>query len=111
MGFGLTPLLGDRRGFMPPQLKTKQNNNVLTLTVKSKVKISSIFVALLENMNFKQRIVASPLLKNPLYLSNPIVLSKNKELVLVVKVTIWYIAQWWRLGSCVWWKIILSMES
>ena len=24
MGFGLTPLLGDRRGFMPPQLKTKQ---------------------------------------------------------------------------------------
>ena len=25
MGFGLTPLLGDRRGFMPPQLKTKQD--------------------------------------------------------------------------------------
>ena len=25
MGFGLTPLLGDRRGFMPPQLKTKQH--------------------------------------------------------------------------------------
>ena len=24
MGFCLTPLLGDRRGFMPPQLKTKQ---------------------------------------------------------------------------------------
>ena len=24
-GFGLTPLFGDRRGFMPPQLKTKQN--------------------------------------------------------------------------------------
>jgi hypothetical protein len=23
MGFGLTPLFGDRRGFMPPQLKTK----------------------------------------------------------------------------------------
>ena len=23
-GFGLTPLFGDRRGFMPPQLKTKQ---------------------------------------------------------------------------------------
>ena len=23
MGFGLTPLLGDCRGFMPPQLKTK----------------------------------------------------------------------------------------
>ena len=23
MGFGQTPLLGDRRGFMPPQLKTK----------------------------------------------------------------------------------------
>ena len=44
-------------------------------------------------------------------LSNPIFLNKNKELVLVVKVTIWYIAQWWRLGSCVWWKIILSMES
>ena len=24
-GFGLTPLFGDHRGFMPPQLKTKQN--------------------------------------------------------------------------------------
>ena len=24
-GFGLTPLFGDRRGFMPPQLKTKTN--------------------------------------------------------------------------------------
>ena len=24
-GLGLTPLFGDRRGFMPPQLKTKQN--------------------------------------------------------------------------------------
>ena len=23
-GLGLTPLLGDHRGFMPPQLKTKQ---------------------------------------------------------------------------------------
>ena len=23
-GLGLTPSLGDRRGFMPPQLKTKQ---------------------------------------------------------------------------------------
>ena len=23
-GFGLTPLFGDRRGYMPPQLKTKQ---------------------------------------------------------------------------------------
>ena len=26
MGFGLTPLFGDRRGFMPPQLKTKTTN-------------------------------------------------------------------------------------
>ena len=26
-GFGLTPLLGDRRGFMPPQLKTKKQTN------------------------------------------------------------------------------------
>ena len=25
--FGLTPLFGDRRGFMPAQLKTKQNKN------------------------------------------------------------------------------------
>jgi hypothetical protein len=24
MGFGLTPLLGDCRGFMPPQLKTNK---------------------------------------------------------------------------------------
>jgi hypothetical protein len=24
-GFGLTPLFGDRRGFMPPQLKKKKN--------------------------------------------------------------------------------------
>ena len=26
MGFGLTPSFGDRRGFMPPQLKTKQTS-------------------------------------------------------------------------------------
>jgi hypothetical protein len=26
-GLGLTPLFGDRRGFMPPQLKTKQEQN------------------------------------------------------------------------------------
>jgi hypothetical protein len=25
-GLGLTPLFGDRRGFMPPQLKTKQKD-------------------------------------------------------------------------------------
>ena len=32
MGFGLTPLLGDRRGFMPPQLKTnKQTKQLHTL--------------------------------------------------------------------------------
>ena len=24
-GFGLTPLFGDRRGYMPPQLKTKHS--------------------------------------------------------------------------------------
>jgi hypothetical protein len=27
MGFGLTPSFGDRRGFMPPQLKTKQKQH------------------------------------------------------------------------------------
>ena len=26
-GFGLTPLSGDRRGYMPPLLKTKQNSD------------------------------------------------------------------------------------
>ena len=26
-GLGLTPLFGDRRGFMPPQLKTKKQTN------------------------------------------------------------------------------------
>ena len=34
MGFGLTPLLGDRRGFIPPQLKTKQKQTWTSLTVK-----------------------------------------------------------------------------
>jgi hypothetical protein len=34
MGFGLTPSFGDRRGFMPPQLKTKQNKNLSDLHVK-----------------------------------------------------------------------------
>jgi hypothetical protein len=29
MGFGLTPLLGDPRGFMPPQLKTNKTNRFL----------------------------------------------------------------------------------
>jgi hypothetical protein len=28
MGFGLTPLFGDRRGFMPPQLKTKTKHRI-----------------------------------------------------------------------------------
>ena len=27
-GLGLTPLFGDRRGYMPPQLKTKTKKNV-----------------------------------------------------------------------------------
>ena len=27
-GLGLTPFFGDRRGFMPPQLKTKQNKKM-----------------------------------------------------------------------------------
>ena len=27
MGFGLTPLLGDRHGFMPPQLKTNKQDH------------------------------------------------------------------------------------
>ena len=30
-GLGLTPLFRDRRGFMPPQLKTKQKQNTFTL--------------------------------------------------------------------------------
>jgi hypothetical protein len=32
MGFGLTPLFGDRRGFMPPQLKTKQTNILYSIS-------------------------------------------------------------------------------
>jgi hypothetical protein len=31
MGFGLTPSFGDRRGFMPPQLKTKTNKQTYVL--------------------------------------------------------------------------------
>ena len=27
-GLGLTPLFGDRRGFMPPQLKTNKNKTI-----------------------------------------------------------------------------------
>ena len=42
-GLGLTPLFGDRRGFMPPQLKTKE---------KSMVEISQNFVAFSEYINF-----------------------------------------------------------
>jgi hypothetical protein len=35
MGFGLTPLFGDRRGFMPPQLKTKNNSASFCIEVAS----------------------------------------------------------------------------
>ena len=32
-GFGLTPLSGDRRGYMPPLLKTKQNKGIQTYQI------------------------------------------------------------------------------
>ena len=48
-GFGLTPLFGDRRGYMPPQLKTKQNQNSLeefrTLCTASTAAFAKIYMA------------------------------------------------------------------
>ena len=45
-GFGLTPLLGDHRGFMPPQLKTKTKQDyLLDITdVKMHVHTFNIYV-------------------------------------------------------------------
>ena len=47
MGLGLTPLLGDRRGFMPPQLKNKTKKTkifmwatlLLSTSAKSKTRL------------------------------------------------------------------------
>ena len=38
MGFGLTPSFGDRRGFMPPQLKTNKHWGPPLRNIKNKYK-------------------------------------------------------------------------
>ena len=38
MGFGITPLLGDRRGFMPPQLKTNKNKLLVNVNAMKVIK-------------------------------------------------------------------------
>jgi hypothetical protein len=51
MGFGLTPLFGDRHGFMPPQLKTKQtklSSSFLCQTIEIGVPHFSYIVFCLE---------------------------------------------------------------
>jgi hypothetical protein len=43
-GFGLTPLSGERRGYMPPLLKTKNNNSTKSVyALAFKVLITSRF--------------------------------------------------------------------
>ena len=42
-GFGLTPLFGDRRGYMPPLLKTKQSKPNMISTYLYLIVFQSIF--------------------------------------------------------------------
>ena len=49
-GLGLTPLFGDRRGFMPPQLKTKTVD--VDFQCKSLQKIFVIVLILYPNLTF-----------------------------------------------------------
>ena len=48
MGFGLTPLLGDRHGFMHPQLKKNKNN--LEKHIFATVKINELMAKMKEKL-------------------------------------------------------------
>jgi hypothetical protein len=48
-GFGLTPMFGDRRGYMPPQLKTKTKQYYAWILDK---KVSMIFLLLVSFLIF-----------------------------------------------------------
>jgi hypothetical protein len=53
MGFGLTPLFADRRGFMPPQLKTKTKQINMNSQHKLKLGEHILLISIVEQTNFK----------------------------------------------------------